>query len=1192
MSGGLSSLSDADLMQQLQAARSQTPAAPVAPPAASPRAASISDLSDAEIMAQLGRSGRTRTVPNPYLPDDAPASASFSERFGSGPMASTADTSSGLGEGLRRVADEALVGKPNAENIAAAGTLRAINTAGLNIPRALGSALQSLPVVGNGQGYSQNYEAAKEREDAYARQAPYAAGLGMATGIVGGALALPSVQAAKGAGMLGRAGANAATGAIYGAATEAVDNQSPLTVAGGAALGGAFGFGLTPVAEGATALVGKSVAAIAGSPFFAKGAQVQKASGELTETAKAVLKKAGVDPADLTPELQQQIATAFLRKGEGEGVAREALAGEFGIPLSQGQATGDARALAAEQAAITGDKGTRAQGVGQSFIERQQEAIASSSRNIADRLGRGVTPENPTQAAEPIADQARNFYGRSVTEADRLQAQADEALAAVRGPMPLDQVDAASRVAGGVREKAGQSKAAYQEGYQALADLPGEFHPEAFSDVGQRVAARLGPDVPIDPVVTPIASRALADLDNMGGILGLPEGTGATAQQVENMRKRFSIYYGSTVQNPTDRRALNAIRSKFDDELQGLAEVGRFGPRSEPVGSVGAAADDFPGLPAGGLPGASEAIPADAIALPKARQGEPESLVRYLARNGGIQLNDEARAADLNRLYVPGAGTLARKNGRSLDDLRVNLVEQGFFHPDEMGGASARDVSDKIMEAIRAERTGGRPTYRIEDEARVGGQRALDRVSSENADNAAMVDRKARQIAIDLEGFDIRPQDLDRAALNDAAEAMLRGETDDAVTLYDRAVARRGAGAGEAAPAPQSPADDVPFPELGEGFTPPPAGSALPSASPEGAAYAETASKARQLFSAHKNTFSPQGAGDDVGRAMRDIVEREREPVETARTLYGSNSGLSARIADRIKSIVGEGNEAWEAHQQGYLSSIINGRDMRPAAIDARIQDALTGQRRGLTYRVLTDEHVSGLRQFQAATRAAQAARREVPEWITTLGRSDFDPNRITGDLFGAGVPGSRPGSASYASALKRFVGESSEAWSGIRASAFRRLVETPDGSAHLPPRAAAQRILEFTSGKGAAFAKQVYTTEEIALLRRYATSLQNTVGLDGKVKPNGGGAADKIMSKALDGIATALGFSAGGIPGASAAYTGRFGSKLLLGSYQGRAARQSFEGGAPRLAPPPTGSVLDLRPIGVGSGLSAEYGL
>jgi hypothetical protein len=117
-----------------------------------------------------------------------------------------------------------------------------------------------------------------------------------------------------------------------------------------------------------------------------------------------------------------------------------------------------------------------------------------------------------------------------------------------------------------------------------------------------------------------------------------------------------------------------------------------------------------------------------------------------------------------------------------------------------------------------------------------------------------------------------------------------------------------------------------------------------------------------------------------------------------------------------------------------------------------------------------------------------------------------------------------------------------------------------------------------------------MFSAAELAEFRRFGTAVQNTVGLDGKARPDGGGRAGKIMGHALDGIAAALGFSAGGLPAAGAVYTGRFGSKLLQNGYNGRVARQSFEGGAPRQVP--EGPVLNLRQVGVGSGLSAEYGL
>src|SRR4051812_11953662 len=94
------------------------------------------------------------------------------------------------------------------------------------------------------------------------------------------------------------------------------------------------------------------------------------------------------------------------------------------------------------------------------------------------------------------------------------------------------------------------------------------------------------------------------------------------------------------------------------------------------------------------------------------------------------------------------------------------------------------------MDALRAERI-GQPRYRIEDEGRIGVGREAGRIADENAEHAAAIERQTRRIAIDMEGYGVRAQDLDRAALDDAAGMMLRRETTDAAEAYDRAVAQR-----------------------------------------------------------------------------------------------------------------------------------------------------------------------------------------------------------------------------------------------------------------------------------------------------------------------------------------------------------------------------------------------------------------
>lgn len=1106
-----------------------------------------------------GGGSRTSTAQNPFR--DEGGAASFDDRFGSGPMARTADTSSGLGEGMRRVADERLVGKPSVWGTAETALNSFGNAFGLNIPRNMVAGAETLR---SGKSFGQSYEYVKEREEALSRQSPATSTGAMIGGIIGGAAKLPAFAAKEGAGLAGRGLANLATGAAYGGAAEAFDKKTAGDTFAGAAIGGAAGLVGGAALEGVAKVIGR---------FRSAKVPFRDETGQLTEQAYGALRGAGIDPAEITPELEQRIMSSFSAKGPSESAAREALAAEQGITLSRAQATRDPQAIAAEQAALSGRQGGRAQEIGEGFTG-QQAAEIGAARGRLQSMAAGGNPlvDNPQAAFEAVADRTRSASAQYTRQATAAQQAQDDALRAVRGDAPPDALDGARAAIQGVREAAEQSRGAYRGAYDEVAQIPGTFAPGALDDVGARVAKSLGPEVPVDPVLTPAASRALADLNNLPGILGLQNGETPTLQQVEQVRKRFGIYYGGTAQNPTDRRALGAVREAFDQRVEDLMSIGQFGQRPAPRAP---AADDFPGLPAG----APDALaPADAILVPKARQGEPESLVRYLARNGGIQLNDEARAADLNRLYVPGAGTLARHNGRSLDDLRVNLVEQGFFHPDEMGGASARDVSDKILEAIRAERT-GRPRYRVEDEGRVGGQRAVDRVADENADNLAQVDRQARRIEIDMEGYGLRPQDLDQGALREAAEAMVRGEADDAATAYDRAVSRRGADAGEPAPAPRSSGDDVPFPELGEGFAPQdPRSTSLPIGD---TAPAEAMRRARGLFREYKQAFAPRGPGDVAGQRLQKIVERDASPNDAITALFGTTTGRVSsgqfQTLDRLRSAVGEGSPAWSAVQQSIITRYVGGegRDL-----GRRLDYLLRGEGRDLATQFLTAEQRGGLGQLRAALVQTERAHQAAPAWIESLERSGFDPNAIGASLFGSGIPGARVGAVNEARAAKSFLGEASPEWAGLRQAAVQRLTDEAQTA-----KKTVERIRGFTDGPGSGVAREMFNATELANLRRFASALDATILPNGQPRPDSGRALGAV-AKAFDLIAGAVAFKAAGPAAAGAAYGARdAGRRALTGGVAAARARQSFQGGAPTmraLAQP-----LDTGRFATGAGLA-----
>jgi hypothetical protein len=243
-----------------------------------------------------------------------------------------------LGEGLRRQADERLIGEPRPR------TRRWRRAFGSERPRPQPSAQRGGGLgYGSGQGrgpgfsdkpFDQNYQLAKDQEDALARQNPKSALAGPVGGIGAGMVFLPALGGAST--LARRAGQAALTGAGYGAAAEFADTKDLGRTATAGAIGGTLGAVAQPIAE-------KAVGVIAG--LTAKGFPSRNQAGELTTTAKTMLSRAGVDPAAIDAQLDDAISATFSRKGIPEAAAREAAAGEFGIPLTRGQATQDAAQL-------------------------------------------------------------------------------------------------------------------------------------------------------------------------------------------------------------------------------------------------------------------------------------------------------------------------------------------------------------------------------------------------------------------------------------------------------------------------------------------------------------------------------------------------------------------------------------------------------------------------------------------------------------------------------------------------------------------------------------------------------------------------------------------------------------------------------------------------------------------------------
>ncbi len=228
--------------------------------------------------------------------------------------------------------------------------------------------------------------------------------------------------------------------------------------------------------------------------------------------------------------------------------------------------------------------------------------------------------------------------------------------------------------------------------------------------------------------------------------------------------------------------------------------VGLFGQQA-PRAAAGLADDGFPGAAA--MSDASAAFPAAG----GAPAGRSEPLTHYLARNGGIRLDDDARAGDLGRVMTP-YGPLGRRNGRPIEDFRDQLASEGFLRPDSADGMISRRIGDEVHDLIGLERS-GQPVYRLSDLSRETRPDVGGRIADQSAAYAERIAPFRQQVFDDSGVGGVRPRDMDPQHLDDAAQRLFRGEHDTGADAYEAAVlAREGGGPGRG---PASASDAVPF---------------------------------------------------------------------------------------------------------------------------------------------------------------------------------------------------------------------------------------------------------------------------------------------------------------------------------------------------------------------------------------------
>lgn len=302
-------------------------------------------------------------------------------------------------------------------------------------------------------------------------------------------------------------------------------------------------FVFSPLIGAARSLFGHPLAAVedAGNRFNKKPVD-EKAS---FKRAKGDVDLATMAARPRTPRAMQPLQPTPRAPGPPDTI------GDFGVPLTEGEAAADFGKIATERRALRGGEGSKAQKVAEDFMAHRDEELSRARGDVSrsfDEAGGQQIAETPHEAAELAGE--------------------------------------------GVRRTAGNLKQVRDQRYAEMRELPGEFKPDAFKGVADEIKQTLsaGDSPVIIDTTTPIAARALADIEQNISRLRIPNAAdpmgapnpqdivGINLKGVDQQRKRLVQFVNDTKgPMPTpDQRATRAIIEAFDEQVESAIMKGLF----------------------------------------------------------------------------------------------------------------------------------------------------------------------------------------------------------------------------------------------------------------------------------------------------------------------------------------------------------------------------------------------------------------------------------------------------------------------------------------------------------------------------------------------------------------------------------------------------------------------------------------
>lgn len=343
-----------------------------------------------------------------------------------------------------------------------------------------------------------------------------------------------------------------------------------------------------------------TIASGAGSEEAGEAVHALAPEAKNLETAARI---AGGILAPESPNIARTTARAFRSPPPKPNISQQ-----FGVTQTPGEVADDLAVRQREASAMRDLQDTRAQ----AFATQRQQELTAAPGAALDQMGLPAGAENPTQAANIVANELieqKNAADLKVQEVGAGLAKDTVDYRARLSPTGIvhaeNPMEAANILQGAVANEAENAQRATDTAYETANNMPGHFHPATFNNVDTFISqrARTGPNPAINPQLTPVASAAIAQLDDITNPLKqardpntgriVPRDTPLTMRDVDQARKRLNTYYGAALQgaqgqarNYTDLNAMRQIMNAFDTFVSQKLRTNYIGGNGAAVGDA------------------------------------------------------------------------------------------------------------------------------------------------------------------------------------------------------------------------------------------------------------------------------------------------------------------------------------------------------------------------------------------------------------------------------------------------------------------------------------------------------------------------------------------------------------------------------------------------------------------------------